>query len=118
MIADCTLSPVAGPDWPDRLALTVRDRLLESRVLVHLLRLGNRKRQRGSVKPRPTWPGPIDQPSRRDELRIRNHAARLAEFLARDYGMVSPAQKRLAAELAVEVAQRIAEELSAPARGS
>jgi hypothetical protein len=39
----------------------------------------------------------------------------LAEFLCREFGAVSREQKRIVSELAVEVTQRLVEELPCPA---
>jgi hypothetical protein len=110
--------PVAGPGHSDRLATTARDRRLERRVLVHLVRRGREARRRGAPKaPPPRCHAPIDGPGRRDETGVGACAVSLADFLAGEYAAVSLDQKRVVAELAVEVAQRIAEELpAAPVR--
>jgi hypothetical protein len=103
------------PDFPERLSLTARDRRLESRVLVRLLRQGDGTERRGSSQPSsPRRPEPIDEPDHSGEARIGNHAESLAEFLAGEYGIVAPEQKRALAGLAAEMAQRIEEELPDP----
>jgi hypothetical protein len=119
MISDSTPSSVTVPAFPDRLALTASDRRLELRVLIHLVRSGNGTRRRGAVPAPPTqWPGPIDNPSRPDEAWICHQAMRLAEFLCREFRAFAREQQRIVAELAVEVAQRLAEELPSPEQGS
>jgi hypothetical protein len=112
MSSSTALKSMLTSDFPERLALTPRDRRLESRVLVHLVRPGNDTDRLGSSRSAsPRQPEPIDDPDGRDETRIRNRALCLARFLAGEYQAVTLEQKRILAELAVEVAQRLEEVL-------
>jgi hypothetical protein len=88
---------------------------MESIVLLHLVRSGNGARRRGPLEPAAApRPEPGDDPGDPDEARVLGHAARIAESLAGEYGPAAPDQRRLFAELAVEMALRIEDELTWP----
>jgi hypothetical protein len=130
-----TTNLLRDPNFPDRLALTARDRRLESTILDELKSSGNGKghddvfaaRGEGSGSElMPTGNGagyngsePCFSPERgeraedpvsREASRIFDHAVNLARFLVEEYGAGSPAQKRFIAEIGAEIAQRFAEE--------
>ncbi len=98
--------PNGETDLADRLALTAQDRRLESRVLLEMIR--------GADRVQPTPPAAQDVgagDSRISEGRTFAHAARIASFLLAEYGLEKLEEKSLVSELAVELAQRIAEEI-------
>jgi hypothetical protein len=99
-------------DLPDRLALTASDRRLESSVLLGLLRTS----QRDNDASAPSEPEEIGDGQ---EVRgISESAQAIANFLATEYRAETLDQKRFIAELASEMAQRIAEELPGRSSGS
>jgi hypothetical protein len=102
------LQSVAAPDFADRLALTSRDRRLESMILVQLT-----TGTEGLGSPETSEPilDQVEERAIQQEARTYHHAASIAEFLAAQYAAVSLKQKAFVAELAAEVAQRIAEEM-------
>jgi hypothetical protein len=117
---EATMSPsnasaiVLAPDLSEALALTASDRRLKSIVLLHLARSGNGAGRHGPLEePAATRrPEPGDDPDDPDEARVLGHAVRIAESLAGEYGPAAPNQKRLIAELAVEMALRIEDQLA------
>lgn len=98
--------PDGKTDLADRLALTARDRRLESRVLLDLIGGADH----GQPMP-PASPDVGADDLRTSEGRTFAHAARIASFLSTEYGLETLEQKIFVSELAVEMAQRIAEEI-------
>jgi hypothetical protein len=92
----------------DRLALTSRDRRLESLVLLELMRSAPGGREARPSPESTSSPdashdrNPIDDPS-------FAHARNIASFLSAEYGFDTPERGMFIAELAVEMALRMAE---------
>jgi hypothetical protein len=106
-----TSRSVSRADLPEHLALTGRDRRLESMILLELIHPAQESRC--------AWPGTTwaslpqeagDDPGGAVAARVDQHAMRLARFLAGESRAVTLEQKVFIAELAAEMAQRLAEE--------
>jgi hypothetical protein len=99
------------PELADRLALTSQDRRLESLVLLEMIRWSARgpdPRATGAEFADP-WARDGSDPAGESTY---THALNIASFLTEEFGLESLEQKIFASELAVELAQRIAEELT------
>ncbi|HZW33736.1 MAG TPA: hypothetical protein VFF52_23645 [Isosphaeraceae bacterium] len=106
-----TSRSVSRADLPEHLALTGRDRRLESMILLELIHPAQESRC--------SWPGTtwaslpqaaVDDPGGAVAARVDQHAMRLARFLAGEARAVTLEQKVFIAELAAEIAQRLGEE--------
>ena len=97
-------------DLADRLALTSEDRRLESRVIFQMIcssRSGGVPENDRAETARhhgPASPGASEEST-------YAHAVNIASFLTAQYGLETLDQKIAISELAVEIAQRITEEL-------
>jgi hypothetical protein len=104
------LGSLARPDLPDRLGLTASDRRLESMLVLELV-----SRVRGAADGESPQSAVLPEEHPEDvspeELQTFRHAMKIAEFLAAEFGAVTREQKVFVAELAAEVALRIADEL-------
>jgi hypothetical protein len=102
---------MSASNLPDLLALTSRDRRLESMILLELIQ---RTDESQCDDPGETWASlpqqVVDDHGGEGAARTNRHAMRIAGFLARAYRAVTLEQKIFIAELAAEVAQRLAEE--------
>jgi hypothetical protein len=94
----------------DRLALTLQDRRLESLVLLEMLRSSVSDPDPLPAGADPADAGAGDHSGTADESTF-THALKIASFLAQEFGFRTLDQKIYLSELAVELAQRIAEDL-------
>ncbi len=99
-------------EFADRLALTSRDRRLESLVLLEMIRSAARNpdsppKRGGSGE---TRAGEASNPA--DDASIYEHALHIASFLVEEFGFQALDEKIYASELAVELVQRITEDLA------
>ena len=103
---------MSAPDLPDHLALTPRDRGLESMILLELIQRTDPSQRDDPEKTGASWPQEVvDDQGGEGAARTNRHALRIAGFLAGEYRAVTLDQKIFIAELAAEVVQRLAEEL-------
>jgi hypothetical protein len=101
----------------DRLALTTRDRRLESQVLLGMMRGSDEARSSEPGAPGAAPHGGPDD-SRTSEGRTYAHAMSIASFLSAEFGLETLDEKIFVSELAVELAQRIAEDIGGPSASS
>ncbi len=107
---DFSTDRAGAPDFADGLALTSADRRLESMVLLQLLRSAEDGPDAG---PREEGPAHSEDRDVAGPVQgsIGERALRIASYLSREYGLRTLEQKMLVSDLAVEIAQRIQEEL-------
>jgi hypothetical protein len=98
-------------DLPDRLALTAQDRRLESMVLLGMMRNSDSAREGGHARGESAGDDAPDVPDATEDS-VYEHAVGIAGFLCTEYAVETLEQKVLISELAVEFAQRIAEDLA------
>jgi hypothetical protein len=111
MAADRMANELVSRQFPDRLALTARDRRLHSMIGASFIRPtagtnGDVGRAHGSSA------GASNASDLSDaERTLYQHGLRVAEFLAAEFGAESLHQREFLAELAGEIASRIADEM-------
>ena len=111
MNRSASVGRAAGVDFADRLALTSRDRSLESMVLLEILRSTfageepDPQRRSGDFSGDCGDKDPVDDP-------IFAHARNIAFSLCEEYGIDTLERRMFMVELAVEMAQRIADDLT------
>jgi hypothetical protein len=101
------------PLFADRFALTSWDRRLEARVLAGLESSRDKAEGAGSSSHSIPIRKPLagESSGAEEDAGLYGHAREVAEFLVKQFGADSRRQRRFVAELAAEVAQRVAEEL-------
>src|SRR5580693_9726730 len=99
------------PELADRLALSARDRRLESMVLLEMIRRPDATRIGGASRAESDRHDARDVPGA-DEDSTYARAVSIAGFLCSEYAIEAMDQRVFMTELAVELAQRIAEELA------
>jgi hypothetical protein len=105
-----SINKVGEPDLADRLALTAGDRRLESMVLLQMIRSEDPTRTAEHGRGESSPDGNLHA-SDADPASAYARAVSIAGFLCAEYAIETLDQKVFISELAVELAQRIAERL-------